>query len=77
MRYQRLLADIAGLVTARDPEYGTTNYQSFWVLLPEDFPISRNELFRRLADIGISARRGIMAAHLNPRIRNAITCHFL
>jgi len=66
MRYQGLLADITGLVTARDPDYGTTNYQSFWVLLPEDFPISRDELLRRLADTGISARRGIMAAHLEP-----------
>ncbi len=66
VRYQNLLADITGLVTARDPEYGTTNYQSFWVLLPEDFPVSRDELLRRLADAGISARRGIMAAHLEP-----------
>jgi dTDP-4-amino-4,6-dideoxygalactose transaminase len=65
-RYHNLLAGITGLITACDPEYGTTNYQSFWVLLPEDFPISRNELLRRLADAGISARRGIMAAHLEP-----------
>jgi dTDP-4-amino-4,6-dideoxygalactose transaminase len=65
-RYHSLLAGITGLITACDPEYGTTNYQSFWVLLPEDFPVSRNELLRRLADAGISARRGIMAAHLEP-----------
>ena len=30
-RYQSLLADIPGLHTAKDPNYGTTNYQSFWV----------------------------------------------
>jgi dTDP-4-amino-4,6-dideoxygalactose transaminase len=66
VRYQDRLADITGLITARDPEYGTTNYQSFWVLLPQDFPVSRDELLRRLADAGISARRGIMAAHLEP-----------
>ena len=47
-----------------DPEYGTTNFQSFWVALPEDFPVTRNELLQRLASAGISARRGIMAAHL-------------
>ncbi|MGE5286757.1 MAG: DegT/DnrJ/EryC1/StrS family aminotransferase, partial [Micromonosporaceae bacterium] len=46
--------------------YGSTNYQSFWVLLPEDFPISRDELLQRLAAAGVSARRGIMAAHLEP-----------
>jgi dTDP-4-amino-4,6-dideoxygalactose transaminase len=65
-RYAGLLADIPGLATIRDPGYGTTNYQSFWVMLPDDFPFGRNELLRMLADAGVSARRGIMAAHLEP-----------
>jgi len=65
-RYQRLLSDIPGLRTVADPEYGTTNYQSFWVLLPDDFPVSRNELMSALSEAGVSARRGIMAAHLEP-----------
>jgi perosamine synthetase len=65
-RYQELLADIPGLITIRDPDYGTTNYQSFWVLLPPGFPINRDELLTDLADAGVSARRGIMAAHLEP-----------
>ena len=65
-RYQQLLADMPGLRTITDPDYGTTNYQSFWVLLPMDFPVSRDELLRRLAEAGVSARRGIMAAHLEP-----------
>ena len=65
-RYQRLLAGIPGLQTAADPPYGTTNYQSFWVALPADFPVSRDDLMRALADAGVSARRGIMAAHLEP-----------
>ena len=65
-RYQQLLAGIPGFRTITDPECGTTNYQSFWVLLPDDFPVSRNELLQRLADAGISARRGIMASHIEP-----------
>jgi len=65
-RYQDLLAGIPGLVTVRDPDYGTTNYQAFWVELAEEFPIRRDELLRLLADSGVSARRGIMAAHLEP-----------
>ena len=65
-RYQQLLADVPGLRTITDPDYGTTNYQSFWVLLPDDFPVSRDELLQRLAEAGVSARRGIMAAHLEP-----------
>jgi dTDP-4-amino-4,6-dideoxygalactose transaminase len=65
-RYQEALADVPGLRTVRDPAWGTTNYQSFWVLLPDDAPISRNDLLGVLAAAGISARRGIMAAHLEP-----------
>jgi dTDP-4-amino-4,6-dideoxygalactose transaminase len=65
-RYQELLADIPGLVTIRDPGHGRTNYQSFWILLPDGFPVSRDDLLRMLADAGVSARRGIMAAHLEP-----------
>jgi dTDP-4-amino-4,6-dideoxygalactose transaminase len=65
-RYQTLLAGIPGLRTVADPAYGTTNYQSFWVLLSDGFPISRDELLLRLAEAGVSARRGIMAAHLEP-----------
>ena len=65
-RYHELLAGIPGLITIQDPAHGTTNYQSFWVLLPESFPVSRDDLLRMLADAGVSARRGIMAAHLEP-----------
>jgi perosamine synthetase len=65
-RYQRLLAFIPGLRTITDPHYGATNFQSFWVLLPDDYPVSRDELLQCLAEAGVSARRGIMAAHLEP-----------
>lgn len=65
-RYQQLLSTVPGLRTAADPAYGQTNYQSFWVLLPDDFPCGRDELLGALAAAGISGRRGIMAAHLEP-----------
>ena len=70
-RYQELLSDISGLVTAGDPPYGETNYQSFWVLLPEEPAAGRDDLLQLLADAGISARRGIMAAHLEPAYADA------
>lgn len=69
-RYQQLLTCIPGIRTITDPGYGTTNYQSFWVLLPDDFPVSRSGLLQRLAEAGVSARRGIMAAHLEPAYRD-------
>jgi dTDP-4-amino-4,6-dideoxygalactose transaminase len=65
-RYQQLLSGVPGLLTADDPPYGETNYQSFWMLLPEEVAVGRDDLMRRFADAGISARRGIMAAHLEP-----------
>jgi dTDP-4-amino-4,6-dideoxygalactose transaminase len=65
-RYQQLLSGLPGLRMIEDPAYGTTNYQSFWILLPDDSPVARDDLLRVLADAGVSARRGIMAAHLEP-----------
>jgi perosamine synthetase len=65
-RYQRLLSGIHGLRTIGDPPFGTTNYQSFWILLPDDSPVSRDEMLAILSRHGVSARRGIMAAHLEP-----------
>lgn len=65
-RYQRLLAVVPGLVTVSDPPGGMTNYQSFWVVPPPTSAVGRNELLALLAERGISARRGIMASHLEP-----------
>jgi dTDP-4-amino-4,6-dideoxygalactose transaminase len=73
-RYQELLSGLPGLLTADDPSYGQTNYQSFWILLPEGSTVGRDELMRLMADVGISVRRGIMAAHLEPAYAGATPC---
>ena len=63
-RYRTLLAaDAPGARLVADPPHGTGNYQSCWLLLPDGAP-DRTELLARLAADGVSARRGIMAAHL-------------
>ena len=49
-----------------DPPRGTTNYQSFWVLLEENYPVGRDRVMRAMNADGISPRRSIMAAHLEP-----------
>jgi dTDP-4-amino-4,6-dideoxygalactose transaminase len=66
LRYQRHLRDVPGLETVTDPPYGRTNFQSFWIVLPDGFPVERDELLRTMMERGISPRRGIMAAHLEP-----------
>lgn len=65
-RYRHALASVEGLRLVDDPPYGTTNYQSCWVEVDRRYPLSRDELLARLADSGISARRGIMAIHRQP-----------
>ena len=45
-RYQTLLSAVPGLLTAQDPPYGETNYQSFWILLPAEALVSRDELLQ-------------------------------
>jgi dTDP-4-amino-4,6-dideoxygalactose transaminase len=64
--YQASLAELPGFRTITDPSHGKTNFQSFWVELPDGYSLSRDELLRVLADAGISARRGIMASHQEP-----------
>jgi len=70
-RYQLNLVDVPGLSVAADPPHGRNNFQSFWIKLSADFPETRNGLLRRLMASGISARRGFMAAHLEPAYRGA------
>lgn len=64
--YRQALGDIEGLRFSQDPDYGTSNFQSFWFEVLPGFPLGREELLERLAQDGISARRGIMAAHRQP-----------
>ncbi len=68
-RYRRSIADVAGLRAIEDPDYGTGNVQSFWVEVEDEYPLEREGLLEALADAGISARRGIMAAHRQPPYR--------
>ena len=68
-RYRDRLRDLAddGLVVLpEDPPHGRTNHQSFWIELGDRFPMGRDALLGELAAQGIGARRGIMAAHLEP-----------
>ncbi|WP_235215221.1 DegT/DnrJ/EryC1/StrS family aminotransferase [Phaeacidiphilus oryzae] len=64
--YRERLRALPGLVAIDDPPYGESNFQSYWVLPEEGRPGGRDRLLAALAEAGISARRGIMAAHLEP-----------
>jgi dTDP-4-amino-4,6-dideoxygalactose transaminase len=64
--YQTALADLEGVRFVCDPPYGTTNYQAFWIELPDSTVVHRDDVLESLLEEGVSARRGIMAAHLEP-----------
>jgi dTDP-4-amino-4,6-dideoxygalactose transaminase len=63
-RYHELLAPL-GVRAVTDPAFGEANYQSFWVELPDGGP-NQQQVLEALAAAGVSARRGIMAAHREP-----------
>jgi dTDP-4-amino-4,6-dideoxygalactose transaminase len=65
-RYRSLLADVPDVRAVDDPPWGESNYQSFWIELLDGFPVSRDEVLATMNAAGISPRRGIMAAHLEP-----------
>ncbi|MDR7191193.1 dTDP-4-amino-4,6-dideoxygalactose transaminase [Microbacterium sp. BE35] len=69
-RYQGAIEEIVGLRAVTDPEYGTGNFQSFWVEVGDEYPTDRDGLLEALANADISARRGIMAAHRQPPYRD-------
>jgi dTDP-4-amino-4,6-dideoxygalactose transaminase len=65
-RYHTALSGITGLRMLSDPKWGESNFQSFWLEVLPDFARDREGLLAHLATHDISARRGIMAAHLQP-----------
>ncbi|OIJ24102.1 DegT/DnrJ/EryC1/StrS family aminotransferase [Nocardioides luteus] len=69
--YAKAVAEIDGLRAVADPAWGTSNFQSFWIEVLADYGVDREGLLAALAEAGISARRGIMAAHRQPAYASA------
>jgi len=60
-RYQRLLGNVSGVVTPREPAWARSNWQSYAVrLLP---PLNQRVVMQRMLDEGIATRRGVMTSH--------------
>ena len=71
--YAAAIADMPGLRAVTDPRWGTSNFQSYWVEVAADHPVGRDGLLVAMAERGISARRGIMAAHRQRAYRDRDT----
>ncbi|KPN17802.1 MULTISPECIES: DegT/DnrJ/EryC1/StrS family aminotransferase [Arthrobacter] len=71
--YSKAFAELEFLRPVADPPWGESNFQSYWVEVLPGFGTDRNKVLEALAGQEISARRGIMAAHLEPAYRNRDT----
>jgi perosamine synthetase len=60
-RYRELLGGIPGLGLPVEPEWARSNWQSFWVELPDGCP--QRSVMQALLDRGIASRRGVMCSH--------------
>lgn len=67
--YVEALSGLRGLRIVADPPYGTSNFQSLWMEVLPGFATTCEALLERLADAGITARRGAYAAHRQPAYR--------
>ena len=65
-RYDESFADMKGVVIPPNPAYTRHTYQSYWIRFLPESGVNRDELLRALVARGISCRRGIPPAHLEP-----------
>ena len=63
-RYKELLADCPSIALPSEPEYARSNWQTYSVRLSARH--DQRAVMQTLLDAGISTRRGIMNAHLEP-----------
>jgi dTDP-4-amino-4,6-dideoxygalactose transaminase len=65
-RYDEAFSKIPYLKVPRVPAYAEHNYQSYWIEVRENAPLSRDALMEKLLERGVSTRRGVMAIHKEP-----------
>ncbi|MBD3180946.1 aminotransferase class I/II-fold pyridoxal phosphate-dependent enzyme [Candidatus Poribacteria bacterium] len=70
--YNKTLADIDFIHTPYVPEYSTHTYQSYSLRLDKDCKLDRDDIIQRMADMGVSCRRGIPPIHLEPYYRSLL-----
>jgi len=69
-RYHTILKDIKGLILPKEHEWARSNWQSYCVVLSPKY--DQLSIMQYLLDHGISTRRGVMCAHLEPAYQKVI-----
>ena len=60
-KYRLLLGKIPGIGVPSEPAWARTNWQTFWVRLPDG--CDQRAVMQMMLDEGIATRRGVMCAH--------------
>jgi len=55
--YRRGLSDINGIKCLQNAELRAANYSYFPILIDKDYPLSRDDLYKKLKECGINGRR--------------------
>ncbi len=64
--YAEAFDALGGITAPSDPPYGTTNYQSYALLVGDEAATTRDEMIEALGVRGIASKPALMAAHLEP-----------
>ena len=67
MRYATALRGVPGVISATEPDWARTNWQSYTVRLEP--PLDQRRVMQRMLDDGVATRRGVMNAHREPAYR--------
>jgi perosamine synthetase len=64
--YDRLLAKVPGLRTPIEKEWARSVYWMYWIVVEDEFPLSRDELMTALSTNGIGSRTHFCPMNLQP-----------
>ncbi len=65
-RYNRALAQNPLFRLPHVPPKAVANWQSYWLAVGPESPVTREQIMERLHERDIPTRRGVMASHLEP-----------
>jgi len=69
-RYNAAFREMDQIETSAEPGNARHTYQSYLIRLRPSYGVDRDEMIRRLVEMGISCRRGIPPIHLEPLYRH-------
>lgn len=65
-RYHKNLSNIQGIIVPKEREYVKHSYWMYQIAITKEFPLSRDELSKRLREKNIDTRRAFYPIHIQP-----------